>query len=128
VRGQGTGHPQGENFLCLLRGIQPDGKTLASVSGDVKLWDLATNKERATLQGHTKEDKKTNKEDPDEATDDNADLAKSKAGGTCYFSDVIQPGERLLHQLRQFPAEFNFGGYTMVLAMSKDRTIRVTLG
>jgi WD40 repeat protein len=32
-----------------------DSKTLASASGDktVRLWDLATNKERATLQGHT---------------------------------------------------------------------------
>lgn len=67
-------------------------------------------------------------EDPDEATDDDVDLAKSKAGGTCYFSGIIRPGERLLLQLRQFPAEFNFGGYTMVLALNKDQMIRVALG
>ena len=32
----------------------PDGTTLASRSGgQVKLWDVATGKEQATLKGHT---------------------------------------------------------------------------
>src|SRR5690349_19070705 len=39
--------------------FSPDGKTLASgggfagTPGDIRLWDVATGKERATLQGHT---------------------------------------------------------------------------
>jgi WD40 repeat protein len=41
--------------------FSPDSKTLASAShdGTLKLWDMTTGKERATLQGHTKEDKET---------------------------------------------------------------------
>src|SRR5262245_59609092 len=35
--------------------FSPDGKTLASASGDksIKLWDVATGKQQATLKGHT---------------------------------------------------------------------------
>src|SRR6185312_6000905 len=34
--------------------FSPDGKTLASGSTDVKLWDVASGKEKATLKGPTR--------------------------------------------------------------------------
>jgi hypothetical protein len=66
--------------------------------------------------------------DPDEASLDDVELAKSKAGGTCYFDGCLDPGERLLLQLRERPGEFNFGGYTMVLTINQQGEIRATIG
>jgi predicted NACHT family NTPase len=45
------GHTKGVTSLA----FSPDGKTLASGSYDhsVRIWDLATGKERATFQEHT---------------------------------------------------------------------------
>ena len=68
------------------------------------------------------------RDDPDQATVDDDDLAKSKVGGTCYFSDCLDPGEKLLLQLRQQPGGFHFGGYTLVLAINEQGVIRPTLG
>ena len=53
--GQGKGHAQGTHGCVSSVAFSPDGKTLASGSKDrtIKLWDVATGKEQATLKGHT---------------------------------------------------------------------------
>jgi WD40 repeat protein len=45
---------QGHISTVASLAITPDGKTLAtgSFDNDIKLWDLATGKERTTLRGH----------------------------------------------------------------------------
>lgn len=43
-----TSHQEGVYDLC----FSPDGRTLVSVIDDVKLWNLATRQEVATLDGH----------------------------------------------------------------------------
>jgi hypothetical protein len=68
------------------------------------------------------------REDPDAAEDWDTDLAKSKAGGICYFLDTVQPGEKLVLQLRQRPAGFNFGGYTAVLVQTVEGRLEARLG
>jgi WD40 repeat protein len=51
LRGTLKGHTESVQSVA----FSPDGKTLASASGDrsIKLWDVATGKEQATLKGHT---------------------------------------------------------------------------
>jgi len=68
------------------------------------------------------------REDPDIATGDDVDLTDSKAGGTCYFLDVVGEGETLVFQLDQQPAGFNFGGYTAVVVRTKEGNLVVRLG
>src|SRR5207237_536315 len=57
VRAVLNGHKRG----IFVAAFTPDGKTVVSgscgfnkgVTGEAKLWDVATGKERATLEGHT---------------------------------------------------------------------------
>ena len=65
------------------------------------------------------------REDPDEATDDQVELAASKIGGACYFSHALDPSERLLLFLDEDPANFNFGGDELMLAINESGAIRV---
>ena len=46
---------KGHTDSCMSVAFSPDGKTLASGSGDktIKLWDVATGKDTAPLEGHT---------------------------------------------------------------------------
>src|SRR5262249_54428654 len=52
---QGTNTLQGHTSSVHSVAFSPDGKTLASGSGDetIKLWDVATGKEQATIKGHS---------------------------------------------------------------------------
>lgn len=67
-------------------------------------------------------------EDPDTVGDDQTELAMSKAGGICYFWGVVGMGERLVLQLRQGPAGFNFGGYSAVVVQEATGQLVVRLG
>jgi hypothetical protein len=68
------------------------------------------------------------REDPDEATDEQVELAASKIGGACYFPHALDPGERLLLFLDEDPANFNFGGDELMLAIKENGEIRVAAG
>jgi hypothetical protein len=63
------------------------------------------------------------REDPDERTADNLELAASKLWGVCYFSQVVNPGERLLLFLDEKPVGFNFGGDELMLAIDESGDI-----
>lgn len=65
------------------------------------------------------------REDPDEPDSDLVELAASKIGGVCYFSHALDPGERLLLFLDERPADFNFGGDELMLAVNQAGAIRV---
>ena len=66
--------------------------------------------------------------DPDEASMGDVELAKSKTGGTCYFDGCLDPGERLLLQLQEYPGDLDFGGWTDLLILHQEGRIRATIG
>ena len=51
----GTHRPHGTYDPGPIRGVSADGKTVVSGSydGTIKVWDVGTGRERATLKGHT---------------------------------------------------------------------------
>ena len=62
-------------------------------------------------------------EDPDDPDPENTDTAASKLWGVCYFSRVIESGERLLLFLDEDPVGFNFGGDELMLAIDDHNNI-----
>jgi WD40 repeat protein len=85
-----NGYVHGHTHAVYSVAFNSDRKTLASASGDkaVKLWDLATNKERATLKGHT-ESVMSVAFSPDGKT-----LASASRDKTVKFWDVATGKER----------------------------------
>jgi hypothetical protein len=66
--------------------------------------------------------------DPDAVDPWQTELAESKAGGVCYFSDCLRVNEQLALQLSEQPCGLNFGGYTLVVAVGTGGQIRAALG
>src|SRR4051812_29253289 len=104
--------------------FSPNGKTLASAGDTIRLWDVQTGKEQATLQGHTghlysvayNRDGKT--------------LAGGSSDGTIQLWEVAGPKNiATLKTLKRHDAEvisvaFSPDGKTMASG-SQDRTIKI---
>jgi len=111
--------------------FSPDGKTLASVNGDVTLWDLADNHNRATITGHTKEEKETSEDvkpgmyvafSPDGKT-----LASTSGDKTVRLWDLAANKERanlMGHTESVTSAAFSPDGKTLASA-SYDKTVKL---
>ena len=111
--------------------FSPDGKTLAAMNGDVTLWDLATNKERATLTGHTKEDKETSVYPVYDVmsvafSPDGKTLAAASRDMTVKVWDVATARRSTLsgHTHAVYSVSFSPDGKTLASA-SGDKTVRL---
>jgi len=103
--------------------FSPDGKTLASASFDrtVKLWDVATGKERATFQGHTEEVRDV------AFSPDGKTLATANLNKTVKLLDVATGRECSTlqgHTDGVLSVVFNSAGKTLASA-SLDKTVKL---
>ena len=109
-----------------------DGQTLASGSYDstIKLWDLATNKERATLEGHIEEDRETSEPAyPVESvafSPNGKKLAAASHDKTVKVWDVATAKRSTLqgHTHAVYSVAFSSDGKTLASA-SGDKTVRL---
>lgn len=54
-------------------------------------------------------------------------LANSKCGGLPAFDGSMEPGDKFLLQLKEAPANFNFGTFTVVVVLDASGWIRADL-
>lgn len=59
--------------------------------------------------------------DPDNG--DSLEDLESKLWGTCYFGGIVPDGYRLFLSLCEMPADFNFGGDELMLAIDETRGV-----
>jgi WD40 repeat protein len=110
--------------------FSPDGKILASLNGDVTLWDLTTSKERVTFEGHIKEDKETSEAvygvESVAFSPDGKTLAAAAHDMTVKVWDVATAKRFTLqgHTHAVYSVAFSPDGKTLASA-SGDKTVRL---
>jgi hypothetical protein len=71
------------------------------------------------------------RDDPAEIDIDNPSYEQyiqSKIGGTPFHSDLVEEGEQFILQLQEEPANFNFGGETLLVVKTAARKLETRFG